>query len=107
MRIAVLFIVVLAGCASMDPQWTKPGSKSQDFTVDDTQCEAQALAASNAINTLHTRVNYLGCMKAKGWTPPEIPKEEHAAPKHETPKHETSKQAASSHESPNEESPKH
>jgi hypothetical protein len=102
MRIAVLLIVILAGCASMDAKWTKPDSKPQDFDVDNAQCEKWALAASNAINTMQTMVNYTGCMKAKGWTPPEKPKEEH-----ETAKHETAKNAASKHESPKEEEPKH
>jgi len=86
MRIAVFLIVVLAACTNMEPKWTKPGSKPQDFKVDDEQCEAQALAASNAVNTIQTMINYTGCMKAKGWTPPEMPKEKSEAPEHDTPK---------------------
>ena len=55
MRIAVLLIVILAGCASLDPKWTKPGSKPEEFKTDDAQCETQALAASNAINSRDVR----------------------------------------------------
>ncbi len=106
MRIALLLIVFLAGCSSFDPKWTKAEAGPQDFKVDNVQCEAQALAASNAISTMITHINYTGCMKAKGWTPPEIPKEEHEAPKHEAAKQQTAKSEAPKHESSGHETPK-
>ena len=106
MRIAVFFMVILAGCASLNPKWTKPDSTSQDFAVDDAQCDRLALAASNEINTVHRMINYTGCMKGKGWTPPVIAKEEDDEPKHETAKHETAKADTSKHEVPQHEAAK-
>ena len=106
MRIAVFLMVVLAGCANLNPKWTKPDSKPQDFAADDMQCEKLALAASNEINTMHKMINYTGCMNAKGWTAPVIAKEEHDEPKHETAKHATAKADTSKHEAPQHEAPK-
>ena len=91
MRIAVVLIAVFAGCASMDPPWTKPGSKPEDFKADNAQCEAQAVERANAVNTMHVTVNYSLCMKGKGWAPPEKPKEESDEPKHEAAKEDAPK----------------
>jgi hypothetical protein len=87
MRIAVLLMVFVAGCASMHPKWTKEGSKPQDFDIANSECEAEAVSRANAIATHIARFYYLGCMQAKGWTPPPAPKEEEE-PKHESPKEE-------------------
>jgi hypothetical protein len=106
MRIAIFLMVVLAGCAELDPKWTKQDSQPQDFATDDTQCEKLALAASNEINTLHKMINYTGCMKGRGWTPPVIAKEEDDEPKHVTAKHATAKADTSKHEAPQHEAPK-
>ena len=77
MRIAVLLMMVsLAGCASMQPKWTKEGSTGKDFEVADAQCQAEGEERSNAIATHIARFYYLGCMQAKGWAPPAAPKEE-------------------------------
>lgn len=76
MRIALLLIVFLAGCASLEPKWTKAGATPKDFDVADAQCEAEGVERANAIATHIARFYYLGCMQAKGWAPPAAPKEE-------------------------------
>jgi thiol:disulfide interchange protein len=108
MRIALLLIVFVAGCASLqEGKWTKDGSTPQDFEVIDAQCQVSALAASNEINTMHTMINYTGCMKAAGWAPPVIAKEEeHEAPKHAAAKHDTAKHDMAQHEAPKDAAPK-
>ena len=97
MRIAVLLIVFLAGCYNMSPSWTKPGASSKDFRADDAQCEAQAITMANAIHTSTQYFYYTGCMKGKGWTLPDPPKEEEHEPKHDKAKHGAPKAEAAKH----------
>jgi hypothetical protein len=91
MRIALLLIVFIAGCVNLEQKWTKADAAPKEFVVADAQCEAEGVARANAIATHIARFYYLGCMQAKGWTPPAAPKEEREEPKHESPKEEGAK----------------
>ena len=86
MRIALLLIVFLAGCSSLQPKWTKEGATPKDFDVADAQCEAEGVHRANAIATHIARFYYLGCMQAKGWTPPAAAPKEEKEEKHDAPK---------------------
>ena len=87
MRMTVLLALLLAGCASLESGWTKPGSTKQQFKADDSFCEAQGYERANVINIMHYSVVYAACMGDKGWTAVAPPKEE------EEPKHEAKKEA--------------
>lgn len=90
MRIAVMLMVLVAGCSSLQPKWTKEGATSKDYDVAKSQCEAEAVDRANEIATHIVHAYYVGCMQAKGWTPPAAPKEpeeKHDAPKEDHAKH--------------------
>ncbi len=91
MRIALLLIVFLAGCVSLEPKWTKAGATQKDFDVDTAQCEERPEERANVIATHIVRFYHVGCMQAKGWAPPAAPKEEKEESKHESPKEDHAK----------------
>jgi len=74
--VAMVFVVVLAGCAPM--VWTKPGGTQSEFAEDNYQClqesqQRQGRAQLNryggaAIDTVETNAGlYSACMNARGW----------------------------------------
>lgn len=65
MRVALLALMVLAGCAS-HKVWVRPGASQQDFAMDSGQCKAQAFSVPNA-PMMQVAVVYNSCMQGKGW----------------------------------------
>lgn len=57
-------LLLLAGCATKQGGWDKPGATEQDFHKDRGQCVAQAYAAPT---TFQQSAIVIGCMQGKGW----------------------------------------
>jgi hypothetical protein len=61
-----VLVVFLAGCASTERVWVKPGSTEQDFYMDKGQCQAQAFGAPG-MYTMQVAMVYNACMRGRGW----------------------------------------
>lgn len=57
---------VLAGCATTETVWVKPGASQQDFYMDRGQCQAQAFGPGN-VNLMQAAIIMSGCLQGKGW----------------------------------------
>ena len=62
----VLFVLLLAGCATTERYWEKPGASSGEFEMDKGFCHAQAFG-SPGMNTMQVALVFNGCMRGKGW----------------------------------------
>lgn len=58
--------ILLAGCATTQSTWNKPGSSAQDFYQDDGQCKAQAFSVATG-NMMQIAIVHNSCMRGKGW----------------------------------------
>jgi hypothetical protein len=57
----------LSACASQTvTYWEKQGASSQDFNVDQAQCNAQAFSIPNA-NYMQVAIVQNQCLRGKGW----------------------------------------
>lgn len=65
MRI-VLLVLLLAGCATTEHVWVKPGASDQDFYMDRGQCQAQAFGTPG-MYTMQIALVFSACMQGKGW----------------------------------------
>lgn len=65
-------ILLLAGCASASPQWSKPNATSADLQRDAFECELEAEHhARSPTNPFAVRAKadaFDRCMQTKGWT---------------------------------------
>lgn len=63
MRLALLLVVLLAGCAHRAPEkmWYRDATSEQEFTRDQGQCQAQAWAGQNVA------LVFEACMRGKGY----------------------------------------
>lgn len=67
MKIAVLSLFVLAGCAAnQNWAWDKPNSSEQEFYMDHGQCRAQAFGVPG-VSLMQAALVLDGCMNGKGW----------------------------------------
>lgn len=63
-----LVVLLLAGCATTQTYWEKPGASQSDFQVDMGQCRAQAFGVPGAMNNLmQVAMVQSACMQGKGW----------------------------------------
>lgn len=62
-----LVVLLLAGCASTERFWERPGASQQDFYMDRGQCQAQAFGAPYGPASLQAAMVFTGCMQGKGW----------------------------------------
>lgn len=62
---SILFALLLAGCATTEKGWDKPGSTQQDFIMDRGDCVSRAFVAPT---TFQQTMILTGCMQSKGWT---------------------------------------
>jgi hypothetical protein len=60
-----LLILVLAGCATTERYWEKPGASSSEFEMDKGFCHAQAFGSG--MNTMQVALVFNGCMRSRGW----------------------------------------
>lgn len=65
-------LLLLAGCATTERYWVKPGSTPQEFYADEGQCKAQALGAPG-MYTMQVAMVFNACMQGKGWYVEERP----------------------------------
>jgi hypothetical protein len=65
MRIC-LFVLLLAGCATTEKYWDKPGASASDFEADKGQCQAQAFSTPG-MYTMQVALVFNSCMRGKGW----------------------------------------
>lgn len=64
----VILLALLAGCATKQTYWEKPGSTQQDFNADIGACRAQAFSVPGAMNNLmQVAIVQSTCMQSKGW----------------------------------------
>lgn len=61
-----LLVLLLAGCASRQLLWEKPGASQQDFEMDRGQCQAQAFGAPG-MYAVQVAMIYNACMRGRGW----------------------------------------
>lgn len=63
-----LVFLALAGCASTQTYWTKPGATERDFAMDLGACRAQAFGVPGALsNVAQVALVQQTCMQGKGW----------------------------------------
>lgn len=62
----------LAGCATTESVWVKPGSTQEMFHQESGQCRAQAFSVPNA-PAMQIALVYGSCMQGKGWYSEERP----------------------------------
>lgn len=65
-RLLLLALLPVAGCATTEQVWNKPGSGNQEFAMDQGQCQAQAFGTPFATN-MQVALVYNSCMRGKGW----------------------------------------
>lgn len=64
----LLFVLLLAGCATKQTYWEKPGASTEDFHADMGVCRAQAFGVPGAMNNLmQVAMVQNACMQGKGW----------------------------------------
>lgn len=67
-RTIALLVLLLAGCATTETFWEKPGASAQDFNSDSAQCRAQAFSVPGAMNNLmQVAIVQNQCMQGRGW----------------------------------------
>lgn len=59
-------VALLAGCATTEEVWDKPGSSEASFYADKGQCNAQAFSVSNP-TLMQIAIIQNSCMQGKGW----------------------------------------
>ena len=64
--IAMCAVLAVAGCATTETVWDKPGSTDDSFLVDTGQCRAQAFSVALP-SAMQSAMIYGGCMNGKGW----------------------------------------
>ena len=63
----LVMAVMLYACASQpSTYWEKQGATSQDFYIDQAQCNAQAFSIPNA-NYIQVAIVQNQCLRGKGW----------------------------------------
>lgn len=65
-------VALLAGCATTESVWVKPGSTQQSFNMDKGQCNAQAFSVPGA-PLMQIALVQNSCMQGKGWQLEERP----------------------------------
>jgi hypothetical protein len=65
-RFSLLAILLLAGCATTERVWVKPGASDQDFFMDQGFCKAQAFGAPG-MYTMQVAMIFASCMNGRGW----------------------------------------
>ncbi len=63
-RLAILVVLLLAGCASGPHYWTKPGATPESFAADHGPCFKDATIGYG----VGSEKAYKACMLQKGWT---------------------------------------
>lgn len=71
MRYAVM-LFLLAGCATTEGRWNKPGATNEGFHMDRGFCVAQMSSVSFAPPVQQATI-FAGCMQGKGWYWEEVP----------------------------------
>jgi hypothetical protein len=66
MRRLFLAPLILAGCATQQFVWTKPGGSEADFYQDSGQCRAQAFGVSG-VSLPQAVLVFENCLAGKGW----------------------------------------
>lgn len=61
-----LVVLLLAGCATTEHVWDKPGASEQDWHMDRGACNAQA-ASHAPLGSVQWAVIFGSCMNGKGW----------------------------------------
>lgn len=69
----LLTLLALAGCATTEQVWDKPGAGNREFSMDQGQCQAQAFGTPFATN-MQVALVYNSCMRGKGWDLVERPR---------------------------------
>jgi hypothetical protein len=62
----LICLFVLAGCATTERYWEKPGASSSEFDMDRAQCQAQALSTAG-MYMMQMALVLNACMRGKGW----------------------------------------
>lgn len=62
----IALLLILAGCASKQFLWEKPGASGQEFEMDRGQCQAQAFSTPG-MYTMQIALVYNSCMRGRGW----------------------------------------
>ena len=65
MKALTLVALLLVGCATKQPVWTKPGSTQQEFNMATGQCRAQALSLYGGMQ--QKVMVFDACMNGQGW----------------------------------------
>jgi hypothetical protein len=68
----MLTLLMLAGCATTETVWVKPGATNEAFYQDQGQCRAQAFGAPG-MYTMQVAMIYSSCMQGRGWYTEERP----------------------------------
>jgi hypothetical protein len=64
----LVVLMLIAGCATTQRYWEKPGASVQEFNADSGQCNAQAFGVPGAMyNQIQVAVVYNQCMQGRGW----------------------------------------
>jgi hypothetical protein len=58
--------LIVCGCATNDPVWTKNGATTYEFDIANRECSAQANAIENPVSG-QIQAAYNRCMSGKGW----------------------------------------
>lgn len=66
MRLAIIALLALGGCATTQTVWVRDGATQQDFSMDQGMCQAQAFSVPGAL-ALQVALVYSSCMRGKGW----------------------------------------
>lgn len=66
MLISAVAAALLAGCASQETAWNKPGATQDQFNMDQGQCHAQAFSVPGASN-MQIALVHNSCMRGKGY----------------------------------------
>lgn len=62
----LLVLLLMAGCATKQSYWEKPGTSEQDFRADMGFCRAQAFGVASG-NLMQVAIVQRSCMEGKGW----------------------------------------
>lgn len=73
-KILLVATLLVAGCATTETVWVKPGSSNQDFYIDSSQCKAQG-ASVPMVSMFQLVMVYQNCMGGKGWYLQDVPKQ--------------------------------
>lgn len=65
--------VAIAGCATPEYRWEKPGGTADEFHRDRGQC-LQAMSSVPLATTNDKMMIYSSCLQGKGWYSVEIPR---------------------------------